>query len=103
MDLGVQEHFNIPKLHSLTHYVPLIHLFGTTDNYNTEQTEQLHIDFAKNAYHATNHKDIYSQMMAWLQHCEKILLHTTVINWRQQEYLGQPKNDRIPEPPCIPT
>ena len=42
-DLGVQENFNIPKLHSLTHYISLIKLFGTTDNYNTEQSEQLHI------------------------------------------------------------
>ena len=38
-DLGVQENFNIPKLHSLTHYISLIELFGTTDNYNTEQSE----------------------------------------------------------------
>ena len=36
-DLGVWENFNIPKLHSLTHYISLIELFGTTDNYNTKQ------------------------------------------------------------------
>ena len=53
-DLGVCEHFNIPKLHSLVHYRTLIALFGMADNYNTEQSEQLHIDFAKDAYHATN-------------------------------------------------
>ncbi|KAI9455716.1 hypothetical protein BJY52DRAFT_1204941 [Lactarius psammicola] len=32
------------------------------DNYNTEQAERLHIDFTKNAYRATNHKDEYPQM-----------------------------------------
>ena len=53
-DLGIREHFNIPKLHSLMHYILSIHLFGTTDNYNTKQTKRLHIDFAKKAYRATN-------------------------------------------------
>ena len=57
IDLGIQEHFNMPKIHSLTHYTTSIWLFGTTDNYNTEQTERLHIDTTKDAYDATNHKD----------------------------------------------
>ncbi len=48
--------FNLPKLHSLGHYVRAIKLFGTTDNYSTESTERLHIDYAKDAYQATNHK-----------------------------------------------
>ena len=102
-DLGVREHFNIPKLHSLTHYVSSIRLFGTTDNYNTEQTERLHIDFAKDAYRSTNRKDIYSQMTTWLQRREKILLHTAFINRRQHEHPGQPQTGRIPEPPRVPT
>jgi hypothetical protein len=101
VDLGIREHFNIPKIHSLTHYVSSIQLFGTCDNYNTEQTERLHIDFAKEAYRATNRKDIYSQMTTWLQRREKILLHASLINRRQ---LGPiPRTGTIPEPPCIPT
>jgi len=103
VDLGEREQFNIPKLHSLTHYVSSIRLFGTTDNYNTEQTERLHIDFAKNAYRATNKKDIYSQMTAWLQRREKILIHTMFIKWRQCEDLRQPETHRISEPPHMPT
>jgi hypothetical protein len=39
INLGIREGFNIPKLHSLLHYTSSIRLFGTTDNYNTEQTE----------------------------------------------------------------
>ena len=103
LDLGVRVHFNFPKMHSLTHYVPSIRLFGTTDNYNTEQTERLHIDFTKDAYCATNHKDIYSQMTTWLQRREKILLYTMLINRRQGERQEQPNLGRIPEPPCMPT
>jgi hypothetical protein len=55
--LGVREEFNLPKLHACRHYVMYIKLFGTTDNYNTEYTERLHIDLAKDAYCSTNFKD----------------------------------------------
>jgi len=83
VDLGIREHFNIPKLHGLLHYASSICLFGTTDNYNTEQSEHLHIDLAKKAYHATNHKDEYSQMTMWLEHREKVQWHSASIDWRQ--------------------
>ncbi|KAI0764276.1 hypothetical protein BD413DRAFT_698189 [Trametes elegans] len=73
--LGIHTGFNIPKLHSLTHYVRCIKLFGTTDNYSTETSERLHIDFTKDAYRATNHKDEYPQMTRWLERCEKISHH----------------------------
>lgn len=84
VDIGIRDHFKIPKLHSLIHYIPSIRLFGTTDNYNTEQTERLHIDFTKQAYDATNHKDEYHQMTAWLERREKVQLHSSFIKWRQQ-------------------
>ena len=103
LDLGVRQNFNLPKLHSLTHYVSSIHLFGTTDNYNTEQTERLHIEFAKDAYRATNRKDIYPQMTTWLERREKILLHTAFVKWRQHKHPIQPQTRRIPEPPRVPT
>ena len=67
VDLGVWDHFNIPKLHSLTHYESSIRLFRTMDNYNMEQSERLHINMAKDAYCATNHKDEYPQMTNWLE------------------------------------
>jgi hypothetical protein len=85
MDLGVRRHFNIPKFHSLLHYSSSILLFGTTDNYNTEQTERLHIDFTKDAYRATNHKDEYNQMTTWLERREKLQQHSMFIKWRQQQ------------------
>jgi len=72
IDLGIREHFSLPKLHSLSHYASSIQLFGTTDNYNTEQSERLHIDLAKNAYRATNHKDEFRQMTKWLERRERI-------------------------------
>ena len=86
IDLGVQEHLNIPKFHSLLHYARSITLFGSTDNYNTEQSEHLHIDFAKKAYQATNRKDEYPQMTAWLERREKIQRHTIYIKWRREAH-----------------
>lgn len=82
VDLGIREDFNLPKLHSLAHYVESIQLFGTTDNYNTEYTEWLHIDLAKDAYRATNHRDEYGQMTVWLERKEKVLHHQSYLDWR---------------------
>ncbi|KAG0698923.1 hypothetical protein DFH29DRAFT_983698 [Suillus ampliporus] len=50
MDLGIHSSFNLLKLHSFRHYLTMIHMFGTIDNYNMEYTEWLHIDLAKDAY-----------------------------------------------------
>ncbi|KAJ7835105.1 hypothetical protein B0H14DRAFT_3707259 [Mycena olivaceomarginata] len=67
VDLGIRDDFNLPKLHLCEHYVPNIKLFGTSDNYNTENTERLHIDLAKDTYCSTNRKDEFSQMTLWLE------------------------------------
>ena len=82
IDLGIRNNFDIPKLHSLIHYVDAIKLFGTTDNYNTEYTERLHIDLAKDAYRATNHRDEYAQMTVWLERMEKVHRHHSYLEWR---------------------
>ncbi|KAI9434940.1 hypothetical protein H4582DRAFT_2112453 [Lactarius indigo] len=81
IDLGV---------HSLLHYRSSITLFGTTDNYNMEQFEQLHIDFTKGAYHATNRKDEYSQMTVWLEHRGKVQMHMAFVEWQEQNDLTSP-------------
>ncbi|KAG2123894.1 hypothetical protein BD769DRAFT_1669709 [Suillus cothurnatus] len=53
-ELSICKHFNIPKLHQLTHYVQSIMLLGMADGFNFELPKCLHIDFAKQAYCATN-------------------------------------------------
>ncbi|KAI0827979.1 hypothetical protein BC628DRAFT_1303926, partial [Trametes gibbosa] len=73
--LGIREHFKLPKLHFLEHYRRSIELFGTTDNYDTQYSERLHIDFTKEAYRASNRKDEFAQMTVWLQRKEKVLQH----------------------------
>ncbi|KAG1837613.1 hypothetical protein F4604DRAFT_1931480 [Suillus subluteus] len=71
VDLGIRNSFNLPKLHFALHYSHMIRMYGTTDNYNTEYTERLHIDLAKDAYRSTNHKNEFAQMTTWLERREK--------------------------------
>jgi hypothetical protein len=39
VELGVHEHFNILKFHSMVHYIESIRLFGSADGFNTELPE----------------------------------------------------------------
>ncbi|KAL1666819.1 hypothetical protein EV121DRAFT_213993 [Schizophyllum commune] len=68
-----RDDFNIPKFHSLLHYVDSIPLLGTTDNFNTELFERLHIEFAKRGWRASNKRDAMPQMINWLERQEKVL------------------------------
>ncbi|KAF5343781.1 hypothetical protein D9757_014804 [Collybiopsis confluens] len=78
---GVREEFNIPKFHSLSHYVESIKWLGTTDNYNTEMFERYHIDFAKEAWEASNKRDYFPQMIKWLSRQEKICAYDFYKSW----------------------
>ena len=96
VDLRLCRDFNIPKLHNLIHYRMSIALFGMADNYNTKQSERLYIDFAKDAYRATNQRDQYLQMTTWLEHHKKVQERSLVIN-RQQWALDYPQAIRPPQ------
>lgn len=45
--LGICEHFNISKLHALFHYINAIQALGSTNGYNSESPECLHIKFVE--------------------------------------------------------
>ena len=83
--LGIRDQLNIPKLHSLLHYVDSIRQFGATDNYNTEMFERLHIDFAKEAWRASNHRDEFPQMVRWISRREKMALYDVFQKERRLE------------------
>jgi hypothetical protein len=59
INLNICTTFNLSKLQH--YYAHLMTLFGPTDDYNIEYTKQLYIDFAKDTYWATNHRDEYHQ------------------------------------------
>ncbi|KAJ3846007.1 hypothetical protein EV368DRAFT_53336, partial [Lentinula lateritia] len=72
VDTGIRQAFNIPKVHSMNHYTPMILSIGAAPGYNTEWSERLHIDFAKLAYRASNKRDYIKQMTCWLDRREKV-------------------------------
>ncbi|KAJ7882418.1 hypothetical protein B0H14DRAFT_3082501 [Mycena olivaceomarginata] len=100
LDLGVrakQGHFNIPKIHSMEHYVAMIRLFGSLDGYNTESPERLHIDYAKAGYRASNKKDYIAQMTLWLQRQEAVDRFTAYLAWCEETFIEDPagQNARV--------
>lgn len=94
LDRGVRGNFEIPKIHSMIHYVRSIQLKGTADGYSTEATERLHIDFAKVGYRASNHKEYVSQMTRWLDRQEKVRIFDAYLAWRG---VGQAAEDEESE------
>lgn len=87
VDREIREHFRIPKLHSMQHYVHMIKSHGTTDGYNTELPERLHIDIAKDTFGHTNKKEYISQMRLRLQRLEAIRKFTDYLQWAVKGYV----------------
>lgn len=102
VSLGVRAHFNIPKLHNIGHYRGLIECYGTADNFNSEYTERLHIDLAKDAYAATNFKDELAQMTVWLDRKERVMQHEKYVRRRLETSSNTPLHVQKPLPSLIP-
>ena len=81
IDLECREYFNIPKLHSLQHYIKTIKNLGSLNGLNLEHSERLHINYAKKAYAASNRKDYTIQMAQWLQHQEAVVRFKSFLMW----------------------
>lgn len=93
---GVREHFNIPKLHSMQHYLHMIKSHGTADNFNTELPERLHIDIAKDAFSHSNKKNYIAQMRLRLQRHEAVRKFTAYLQWTVKDYVpGGKKRHRV--------
>ncbi|KAI0688819.1 hypothetical protein C8Q76DRAFT_772033 [Earliella scabrosa] len=82
-ELGVRDDYNIPKIHSAQHYALSIRNLGTTDGYNTESSERLHIDYAKRGYAASNKHTSIKQMTTWLNRQEAVARFQTYLNWAE--------------------
>ncbi|KIP01994.1 hypothetical protein PHLGIDRAFT_79771 [Phlebiopsis gigantea 11061_1 CR5-6] len=91
--LGVREHFNIPKLHSMQHYIEAIEQKGCLDGYNTELSERLHIDFAKKAYRSGNRRDYIANMTTWLRRQDAVDLRSAYLVWWDERRRGDQKDD----------
>ena len=88
VDVGIREDFNIPKFHSLCHYVEMIRLFGTTNNFNTEMFECLHIDYSKKGWRVSNRRDEFPQMTEWVTRKESVHGFRNYLEWISEQ-LGE--------------
>ncbi|KAJ7710931.1 hypothetical protein B0H17DRAFT_1124010 [Mycena rosella] len=91
--LGIREQFNVPKIHSLQHYVSAIQPLGSADGFNTEAPERLHICFAKKAYRSSNKHDYTSQMTAWLQRQGAFALRQSYLDWLNHKLNSEPEGE----------
>jgi len=89
IDEDIRAHFNIPKIHSMQHYIDAIISRGSADGYSTESPERLHIDFAKSAYRASNKKNYIKQMTKWLMRQEACHRFTTYLQWTVPGYRAE--------------
>jgi hypothetical protein len=96
----LRKDFNIPKIHSLLHYVDSIRLFGSADGFNTEFPERLHIDYAKKGYRASNRKDHERQMIRWLRRQESIAIQQS-LRMRRDLPIPNPANRTNSASPII--
>ncbi|KAF7347023.1 hypothetical protein MVEN_01455500 [Mycena venus] len=92
LELEIRKHFDINKLHKLKHYVDSIRSRGTADGFNTENTERLHIDFAKAGYWVTNKVRYTRQMTVWLARQEAIYKFGTYLQWAVPGYIVNPNS-----------
>ncbi|KAI6108113.1 hypothetical protein F5141DRAFT_1189106 [Pisolithus sp. B1] len=83
VELGVHEDFNMLKIHSMQHYVTSIQALGSADSYNMEYPEQLHIDYTKDGYWASNKCNYMEQMALWLQCQEAMYYKSVYLAWRK--------------------
>jgi hypothetical protein len=81
MELDIRESFNIPKFHSLIHYISSIRSHGTLDGYNTESPESLHMYFTKAAFAAGNKRDHTPQMTTWMSRHDACQRYKTFLRW----------------------
>ena len=84
---SIRKDFNIPKLHSIQHYLHMIKSHGTTDNFNTKLPECLHIIIAKDAFDHTNKRDYIAQMCLQLQRHEAVCKFTAYLVWSVEDYV----------------
>ena len=85
-DLEIRKHFNISKIHNIKHYIDSIRSRGTTDGFNSEASERLHIDLTKLGYQASNKKDYTPQMVRWLTRQEAVHRFTNYLQWAMAHY-----------------
>jgi hypothetical protein len=80
-------HFDIPKLHALTHYRTWIQQMGTLDNVNTTLTEALH-KTVKAAFCHSNKVDFIPQMYFWDDRRLSVEMRQATLKFLAVDHIG---------------
>ncbi|CAE6457389.1 unnamed protein product [Rhizoctonia solani] len=79
----------IAKLHMLRHWIHAIRELGTPDGFNTEGPENLHIEYAKVPWRASNKVEPQEQMVKYIQRQEAIRVHRAYL----EQYLANDSDE----------
>lgn len=69
---GVRLNFNLPRQHSLEHYLKTIKLFGSPNGLCSSITESKHIKAVKEPWHRSSHFEALGQMLIINQCIDKL-------------------------------
>jgi hypothetical protein len=96
--LHIHENFNIPKFHSLIHYISSICSHGMLDGYNTESLECLHINFAKVLFWAGNKQDYTAQMATWMSWHDAVQQYDMFLHWAKGQGIIEDNDEKGARP-----
>jgi len=79
-------HFNILKLHVMTHYAQHIHQYDSADNIDTEHSEAAHKFLVKAFFSQTNkHKSFQQQLLLHNTHYLNLTAMKNLILWKKMQ------------------
>ncbi|KAI9459974.1 hypothetical protein HD554DRAFT_2323915 [Boletus coccyginus] len=71
-EVGVRQHFSLPRQHSMVHYRTLIEMFGVPNGLCSSITESWHIKAVKEPWHRSNRYEALGQMLLTNQRLDKL-------------------------------
>jgi len=81
-ECGVRSDFNLPRQHSMIHYLQLIRAFGAPNGLCSSITESKHIKAIKEPWRRSNRFDALSQMLLTNQRLDKLAASRVDFNSR---------------------
>lgn len=82
IDVGLREDFNLPRQHSLRHYVHLIREYGSPNGICSSITENKHIKAVKEPWRRSNKWEAMRQMLVTNQRMDKLAASRTLFKSR---------------------
>lgn len=71
-EVGVREHFSLPRQHSMVHYRALIEMYGVPNGLCSSITESRHIKAVKEPWRRSNRYEALGQMLLTNQRLDKL-------------------------------